>query len=124
MAHNHSHDHSHETITTVNKAFIIGIVLNLIFVLIEVIVGLSIHSLSLLSDAGHNLADVAALGLSLFVIWMSKVKSSVNFTYGFKKTTILAALFNAIVLLISIGAIGYAAFNRLLNPKTIPGDII
>ncbi len=105
-------------------AFIIGIILNFVFVLIEVIAGLSIHSLSLLSDAGHNLADVAALSLSLFVIRMSKVKATDKYTYGYKKTTILAALFNAVVLLISIGAIGYEAIHRLFNPEPMPGLII
>ena len=120
MAHNHTH-HTH---TKINRAFIVGIILNLSFVFIEVIAGLSIHSLSLLSDAGHNLADVAALSLSLFVIKMSKVKATDKYTYGYKKTTILAALLNAVVLLVSIGAIGFEAVQRLFHPEPMPGEII
>src|SRR5450432_4316311 len=92
-AHHH-HDHS-VTLTNVTSAFIIGIVLNFAFVVIEVVVGLFIHSLSLLSDAGHNLADVASLSLSLMAIGLLKVKPTEKYTYGYKKTTILVALFNA-----------------------------
>ncbi len=128
--HNHSHGHSHHghshsvNLTSVNTAFIVGIALNFLFVVIEVIVGLSIHSLSLLSDAGHNLADVASLGLSLLALRMSKFKSNDQYTYGYKKTTILVTFFNACLLLVSIGAIAYAAFNRFFHPEPLPGKII
>ncbi len=118
--HTHSHDHA-MPLTNVNKAFIIGIVLNFIFVIIEVIVGLSIHSLSLLSDAGHNLADVGALALSLLAFRLLKVKSNEQYTYGYRKTSILVALFNAMILLVSIGAIVYEAVHRFLNPEPIQG---
>ena len=129
MAHTHSdghHHHHHQPVvlTNVNRAFIAGIILNFIFVLIEVIVGLNIHSLSLLSDAGHNLADVGALALSLLAFRLAKVKASDKYTYGYRKTSILAALFNATILLISIGAIVYEAIRRLLNPAPLPGNII
>src|SRR6476620_1959814 len=120
----HHHDHSSQALTHVNRAFIIGIVLNFAFVLTEVIVGLVIHSLSLLSDAGHNLADVASLGLSLFAFKMLKVKATETYTYGYRKSTILVALFNAVVLLVSIGAIGYEAAHRFLNPEPTPGNTI
>lgn len=124
--HNHSHhDHSHvATLTSVNSAFIIGIGLNALFVLIEAIYGFSIHSLSLLSDAGHNLADVGSLALSLLAFRLLKVKSSKKYTYGYRKTTILAALFNAMILLLSIGAIAYEAFTRLSHPPALPGKTI
>lgn len=124
--HNHSHhDHSHvATLTNVNSAFIIGIGLNALFVLIEAIYGFLIHSLSLLSDAGHNLADVGSLALSLLAFRLLKVKSSKKYTYGFRKTTILAALFNAMILLLSIGAIAYEAFTRLSHPPALPGKTI
>ena len=122
--HNH-HEHNHsQPITNVNAAFIIGISLNFLFVVIEVIVGLNIHSLSLLSDAGHNLADVAALSLSLLAFRLLKVKSDENYTYGYRKTSILVALFNAMVLLISIGAIAYEAAHRFINPEPVQGKII
>ena len=102
----------------------IGIVLNFLFVLIEVIVGLSINSLSLLSDAGHNLADVVSLSMSLFVIRLAKVKPTDKYTYGYKKTTIIVALFNAFVLLVSIGAISYEALHRIIDPEPLPGETI
>lgn len=126
MAHDHHHHgHNHSiNMEEVNNAFIIGIVLNFVFVLVEVGVGLNVHSLSLLSDAGHNLADVASLALSLFAIKMLKVKPTDQYTYGYKKTTILVALFNAVLLLVSIGAIGYEAIHRLLTPLPLPGKTI
>jgi cobalt-zinc-cadmium efflux system protein len=132
-AHSHSHDdhshagHSHGKIIelrSVNSAFIIGIILNLVFVVIEAVVGLVIHSLSLLSDAGHNLADVASLGLSLFAFRMMKVKSNTTYTYGYKKTTVLVALLNGGILLISIGAILYESIHRLILPEPLPGKTI
>lgn len=136
--HNHTHDHDHDhdhgfslghhhhpvNLTNVNRAFVIGIILNFLFVVIEVIVGLSIHSLSLLSDAGHNLADVASLAMSLIAIRLLKVKPTEKYTYGFKKTTILVALLNAAILLLSIGAIGYEAIHRLMAPEPLPGKTI
>lgn len=124
--HNHAHhDHSHvATLTSVNSAFIIGIGLNTLFVLIEAICGFSIHSLSLLSDAGHNLADVGSLALSLLAFRLLKIKSNKKYTYGYRKTTVLAALFNAVILLLSIGAIAYEAFARIPHPPVLPGKTI
>jgi len=121
--HGHSHSHSAE-LSSVNTAFIAGIILNLAFVVIEAIVGIVIHSLSLLSDAGHNLADVASLGLSLFAYRMMKIKSNTVFTYGYKKTTVLVALLNGGILLVSIGAILYESVNRLILPEPLPGKTI
>ena len=124
MGHHHDHSHADIASDSVNTAFIVGIVLNFIFVIVEVIVGLSIHSLSLISDAGHNLADVGALALSLLAFKLMKVKSNAQYTYGYRKTSILVALFNAMVLLISIGAIVYEAAHRFLNPEPLPGKTI
>ena len=121
--HGHSHSHAVE-LKNVNSAFIIGIVLNMLFVIIEVIAGLRIHSLSLLSDAGHNLGDVASLGLSLFAYRMMKVKSTATFTYGYKKTTVLVALLNGAILLLSVGAIVYEAIQRFFEPQALPGKTI
>lgn len=123
-SHDHGHDHAHShqvTLTKVNAAFIIGISLNFLFVVVEVITGLFIHSVSLLSDAGHNLADVAGLGLSLLAYRLLKVKPTDQFTYGYKKTSVIVALFNAVVLLISIGAIAYEAILRFIHPEPLPG---
>lgn len=122
--HHHHHHHGPVVLTGVNRAFIAGIIFNFLFVIIEVIAGLYVHSLSLLSDAGHNLADTAALALSLLAYRLLKVRSNEKYTYGYRKTSILVALFNAVVLLVSVGAIIYEAIHRLLNPEPLPGKTI
>lgn len=121
-----SHAHHHETkaLTQVSKAFMMGIVLNMLFVLIQAGIGWHIKSLSLLSDAGHNFADVASLILSLIAFKLQKVKANSKYTYGYKKTSIIVALINAIVLLISILVIGYQAIVHLLQPVVLPGNTI
>ncbi len=131
MAHNHSdhnhagHSHSHvPVITNLNNAFIIGIILNLAYVIIQVVIGLRIHSLSLLSDAGHNFLDVAGLALAMIAFKLSTSKSTEKYTYGYKKSSILISLLNAVILLISIGAIGYEAIVRFKNQEPIPGVTI
>jgi len=128
-SHDRGHDHSHAhgkiiELRSVNTAFVVGIVLNLSFVVIEAVAGLYVHSLSLLSDAGHNLADVASLGLSLFAFRMMKVKSNTVYTYGYKKTTVLVALLNGGILLVSIGAILFESVQRLITPEPLPGKMI
>ncbi len=124
MAHDHAHHDHSAALKNVNAAFIIGISLNLLFVLIEGIAGLFTHSLSLLSDAGHNLADVGSLALSLLAFRLLKVKSTKQYTYGYRKTSILVALFNAMVLFVVVGAIIYEAAHRFFNPEPIPGVTI
>jgi cobalt-zinc-cadmium efflux system protein len=122
MAHEHHH-HAVEP-QKANGRFITGITLNFLFVLIEAITGFYIHSLSLLSDAGHNLADVVALSLSLLAYRLMKMRSNEKYTYGYRKTSILVALFNAMVLMVSIGAIAFEAINKLSNPEPLPGTTI
>jgi cobalt-zinc-cadmium efflux system protein len=128
MAHNHSHhNHAHDhgiSPADTGTAFIIGICLNALFVIIEVITGIVNNSMSLLTDAGHNLSDVASLVLSLIAYRLAKKKSTEKFTYGYKKTTVLAALFNAVFLLIAIGILGFESVHRLLNPAVVKGGII
>ncbi|MGI8951386.1 MAG: cation diffusion facilitator family transporter [Chitinophagaceae bacterium] len=125
MAHNHSHQHDHSTeLRNINTVFIVGISLNFLFVIVEVIAGLFVHSLSLLSDAGHNFADVISLALSLLAFKLMKVKPTENYTYGYRKTSIIVALFNAMVLLVSIGAILIEAAQRLVRPHPVPGTTI
>lgn len=119
----HHHDHSAK-LTHVTTAFIVGITLNLLLVVAQVVVGLFVHSLSLLSDAGHNFADVGALAISLLAFRLLKIKSNKQYTYGYRKVSVLTALFNAMVLLVSIGAILYEAAHRFLNPEPLPGMAI
>jgi cobalt-zinc-cadmium efflux system protein len=123
--HDHHHGHSHTIeLTHLNRAFVIGIGLNSLFVVIEVIAGFSTNSLALLTDAGHNLGDVAGLALSLIAFRLAKVKADKKFTYGYSKTTILVTLINAVVLLIAIGGIGYEAVQRLLHPEVTEGKVM
>lgn len=129
--HHHHHSHSHSghhhgpaEITKLNKAFIVGIVLNLAYVLIQIIVGLSINSLSLLSDAGHNFLDVAGLALAMLAFKLTGSKATEKYTYGYRKASILISLLNAVVLLISIGAIAYEAAFRFKYPQPLPGITI
>lgn len=131
MAHHHSeehhsgHSHSHApVITNLNRAFVVGIVLNLAYVLIQVVIGLKINSLSLLSDAGHNFLDVAGLALAMLAFKLAKSKSTEKYTYGYRKASILISLLNAVVLLISIGAIAYEAALRFKYPQELPGTTI
>ena len=123
MEHNHHH-HAAPEIKEINKAFVVGIILNLSYVLIQIVIGLRINSLSLLSDAGHNFLDVAGLALAMLAFKLSKSKSTEKYTYGRKKASILISLLNAVVLLISIGAIGYEAIFRFQYPPPLPGKII
>jgi cobalt-zinc-cadmium efflux system protein len=121
MVPDHSgHQHAIDPVN-MTTSFVVGIILNFAFVITEAIAGFFNHSLSLLSDAGHNLADVGALALSLFAFKMLKVKSNEQFTYGYRKTSILVALFNAVILLISIGIIVYEAVHRLFAPQQVSG---
>jgi cobalt-zinc-cadmium efflux system protein len=120
----HGHAHHSPALTHVNRAFIVGIGLNLLFVLIEVVFGFYAHSLSLLSDAGHNLADVATLALALLAFRLLKIRSNKYFTYGYRKTSILVALFNALVLVASVGIIIYEAILRFFHPQPTPGATI
>ncbi len=125
MEHNHHHSHNHTPVlTNLNKAFIIGIILNLVYVIIQLVIGFNINSLSLISDAGHNFLDVAGLALSMLAFKLSKSKRTEKFTYGYKKASILISLLNAIILLVSIGAIGYEAAFRFNAPEPVPGIII
>jgi cobalt-zinc-cadmium efflux system protein len=129
MAHQHEHTHAGHhhgpaEITGLNNAFIIGIILNLAYVIIQLIIGFKINSLSLLSDAGHNFLDVAGLALAMLAFKLSKSKSTEKYTYGYRKASILISLLNAVVLLISIGAIAYEAVLRFKYPQELPGTTI
>jgi cobalt-zinc-cadmium efflux system protein len=133
-SHSHSHDHHHghghhhhhhaAPSDATNRAFIIGIALNAVYVGVQVVAGIFTHSVALLSDAGHNLSDVASLALSLVAFRLAKVKPTHSFTYGYKKTTVLAALTNAVVLLITIGILGYQSIDRLMHPRPVEGGIV
>jgi cobalt-zinc-cadmium efflux system protein len=110
--------------SNLKTAFVAGISLNFLFVLIEAVTGFLVNSLSLLSDAGHNLADVVILALSLLAFRLMKVRPNEQFTYGYRKTSVLVALFNTMFLLVSVGAIVYEAVNRMFHPHPTSGGTI
>ncbi|MCC8408408.1 cation diffusion facilitator family transporter [Mucilaginibacter sp. UR6-1] len=124
--HDHSHHHHDHSVKLdhLNKAFIWGIVLNLTFVVVEAAAGLYSGSLALLTDAGHNLSDVASLALALLAYKLTKVTSNKIYTYGYKRSTILVSFFNAVILFAAIGVIVYEAVERLTQPQAVPGDTI
>ena len=114
--HVHRHGHSHAP-ADFGKAFAIGITLNAALVGAEVLYGILGHSLALLADAGHNLSDVLGLVAAWGAAYLSKRQPGGRYTYGLRSTTILAALANAVVLLIVTGGIGWEALRRFMTPE-------
>ena len=123
MNHNHTHQHSHET-NDFGKAFIIGILLNTAFIVAEVIYGLNANSLALLADAGHNIGDVLGLFMAWGAVILSKRLPSNRYTYGFQSASILAALGNAILLLVACGGIGWEAIERFNQPSAVASTTV
>jgi cobalt-zinc-cadmium efflux system protein len=122
--HDHQHTHSVSAQEVTSKAFVIGIALNALYVVAEIVAGLLYNSLSLLTDAGHNIGDVASLLLSLIAFRLARKKATTEFTYGYKKATVIAALTNAVILLIAMGVIGYESVMRLSHPQAVEGGKI
>ena len=120
MEHHHHHHHAEPT-QSLNGIFILSIILNGLFVLIEAGVGLWQNSLSLLSDAGHNLSDVFSLVLVLIAFRLARVQSNNRFTYGYRKSTILISLLNAVILLVAVGAIVIESIHKFSEPAEVNG---
>ena len=120
MSAGHDHGHSHAP-AEFNRAFAIGIALNMAFVAIEAWYGWKINSLALLADAGHNLSDVAGLVLAWGGALAGKLRPNARHTYGWKRASILAAFFNALLLLVAMGSLAWEAFNRLGTPEATQG---
>jgi cobalt-zinc-cadmium efflux system protein len=116
--HGHGH-HDHGAPKRLDRGFALGAALNLVFVAAEIVYGLIAHSMALLADAGHNFADVLGLLLAMGAAYLAGRKPSFRRTYGFRRGSILVALINAAVLLVSIGAIGVVAIDRLANPEPV-----
>ena len=120
MSSSHDHLHSH-ALANFGKAFAIGIALNVIFIVIEAFYGSWSHSLALLADAGHNLSDVLGLGLAWGASVLVRQQPSPTKTYGYRRSTILAALFNAIFLLVAVGGIAFESIQRFGSPSAPSG---
>jgi cobalt-zinc-cadmium efflux system protein len=116
---NHGHAHSHAEPRNFDRAFAVGICLNLAFVIVEAGYGVVAKSLALVADAGHNLSDVVGLILAWAAIWLSRKKPSGRFTYGLRRSSILAALLNAVLLLIAVGGITWEALRRFWEPTPV-----
>ena len=119
----HNHDH-HDHHLEMGRKFLLGIILNFAFVLIELGYGYQINSLSLLADAWHNLGDVAGLLISWFAFKMATKSPTSSYTYGFSKGTILASLANCVLLFIAVGSMGMDAFHRLHNVEHPDGMVV
>lgn len=116
--HEHSHDHAQ---STSEKRLALALVLTAIYMLAEAVGGFLFNSLALLADSGHMLSDAMALGLSLLAIRIGKKGPSDTHTFGFKRTEILAALFNGLALWAIVAVIFYEAFHRLYDPVNVQG---
>jgi cobalt-zinc-cadmium efflux system protein len=121
MTHSHGHSHTHAGEKYYSKAFAIGIGLNIIFVVVEIIYGLIANSSALLADAGHNASDVFSLVFAWFAMWMATKKPKGRYTYGFKKTTILISVLNAFLLFGAVIAICWDAIGKLKHPEPVRG---
>ncbi|TMJ10915.1 MAG: cation transporter [Alphaproteobacteria bacterium] len=125
LGHGHAHGHGHHHHPAdFGRAFLIGIILNLGFVVVEAIYGWQANSMALLADAGHNLADVLGLATAWVGAVLAKRPASRRFSYGFRGASILAALANAVLLLIAVCLIVYHAAWRLIVPDLVKGDTV
>ena len=123
--HGHSHGGGHDHApASFGKAFAIGVTLNAGFVIVEVVYGILGNSVALLADAGHNLGDVLGLVVAWIASALVKRAPSARFTYGLRGSSILAALFNAIFLLLTIGGISWEAIQRLGHPEPVSGGTV
>lgn len=118
-----SHEHDHAP-RSYNRAFAIGVVLNLGYVAVEAGFGFLTGSLALVADAGHNLSDVLSLLLAWAASYLSGLGPSKRRTYGWRRSSIIAALFNAVLLLVAIGAIAWEAVRRFSDPHPVEGGIV
>jgi cobalt-zinc-cadmium efflux system protein len=122
--HDHDHaGHSHGPPSN-NAAFAIGVALNLGFVVVETCYGLAAHSLALISDAGHNLSDVFCLLLAWGASRLTKAAPTSRRTYGWRRSSIFAALINAVILLVVVGGITVEALRRLARPEEVAGGTV
>src|ERR1700742_1662716 len=127
--HDHGHDHGHahghvghsHAPDNFGTAFAVGVALNTAFVAAELVFGYAANSLALISDAVHNFADVISLLLAWGAAWLAQKQPTNQHTYGYRRASILAALFNAGLLLIAVGGIAVEAINRLQEPAAVSG---
>lgn len=125
--HDHSHAHGHHhhgDPNTMGRAFVIAIVLNSVFVAVEFFYGFLANSTALMADAGHNLSDVLGLMLAWGAAILAKRVPTSRYTYGLRSSSILAALFNAMLLMAACGGIAWEAVQQLIHPDPVAGTIV
>lgn len=122
--HHHHHHHPASDKVAYNRIFAIGVGLNLAYVVIEAGAGLAIDSLALLADAGHNLSDVLSLLLAWAAVWLAASAPTRQRSYGFRRATILASFFSALLLLVTMGAIAWEALERIKSPTAVNGNVM
>lgn len=120
----HNHSHTITNLNDINRSFIIGIILNMAYVIVEIIYGWRNNSTSLLSDAAHNVGDISGLLLAFLAFKLQKVKASKVFSYGYRKGSIVASFVNSILLAFAIGAIAWEGVHKILNPSPLSGSVI
>ncbi|MCP5063435.1 MAG: cation transporter [Ignavibacteriae bacterium] len=122
MSHAHSHHHNHNKVPkNINSAFKIGIILNVGFVIVEFVYGIIHNSLALMADAGHNLSDVLGLLIAWGASYLVTKEPTKKYTYGFKRSSIMAATLNALLLLVAIGIILWEGIQRFSDPQEVDG---
>ena len=119
-----THHHHHHAPPDYNRAFAVGVALNIIFVVIEVFYGILADSLALITDAGHNLSDVLGLLLAWGASYLAGKQPSARRTYGYSRATILASMFSGLLLLAAVVVISWEAFNRFITPAEPAGQTI
>jgi len=119
--HGHHHHHSVSLESGTNRAFAIAVILNVLMATGELIFGFFANSMALIADAGHNYSDVLGILMAWGAAWLSTRHTSRRFTYGYRRSTILAALFSGLLLLIASGAIAWEAIDRLVHPSEVNG---
>lgn len=125
MAGSHHHHHEgHHAPDRFGRIFLIGIGLNVAFVLVEIAAGVFGHSVALLADAGHNVSDVLGLVAAWLAQHLTRRQPTDRFTYGLGSSSILAALFNAVLLLVVIGGLSVEAFGRFARPEPVEGGLV
>jgi cobalt-zinc-cadmium efflux system protein len=122
--HDHGHAHAHHAPARIDSAFATGAAINMAFVIAEAVFGLTANSVALIADAAHNFGDVLALLMAWGAAWLTRRPPTERRTYGWGRSSILAALINATVLLIGVGAIGIEAIRRLLEPEPVATGIV
>ena len=120
----HDHHHHHHAAPDYNRAFAVGVALNVIFVVIEVVFGVMANSLALITDAGHNLSDVMGLLLAWGANFLAGKQPSLRRTYGYSRATILASMFSGLLLLGAVAFICWEAIQRFFTPSEPVGQTI